>query len=96
MRRRRGERCGRAGRGAQVIADAFDQAQARDPKHLRPWVVLVDGARHQLDLITNETVRRGVTVNVLLDFVHVAEYVWTTAYALNPAPPRPRPGPPTT
>lgn len=29
----------------QVIADAFDQAQARDPKHLRPWIVLVDGAR---------------------------------------------------
>ncbi|PYC65733.1 ISKra4 family transposase [Streptomyces tateyamensis] len=60
----------------QVIADAFDQAQARDPKHLRPWVVLVDGARHQLDLITAEAARRGVTIHILLDFVHVAEYVW--------------------
>jgi hypothetical protein len=65
----------------QVIADAFDQAQARDPKHLRPWVVLVDGARHQLDLIEAETSRRGVTVHVLLDFVHVAEYVWACAHA---------------
>jgi hypothetical protein len=67
----------------QVIADAFDQAQARDPKHLRPWVVLVDGARHQLDLISAETARRGVTVHVLLDFVHVAEYVWTAAHAFH-------------
>ncbi|MEU6347561.1 ISKra4 family transposase [Streptomyces sp. NPDC046977] len=67
----------------QVIADAFDQAQARDPKHLRPWVVLVDGARHQLDLITAETGRRGVTVHVLLDFVHVAEYVWAAAHAFH-------------
>ncbi|MER5549108.1 ISKra4 family transposase [Streptomyces sp. NPDC002589] len=67
----------------QVIADAFDQARARarDPQHLRPWVVLVDGARHQLDLITAETTRRGVTVHVLLDFVHVAEYVWACAHA---------------
>ncbi len=67
----------------QVIADAFDQAQARDPQHRRPWVVLVDGARHQLDLITAETLRRGVTVQVLLDFVHVAEYVWTAAHAFH-------------
>ncbi len=67
----------------QVIADAFDQAEARDPKHLRPWVVLVDGARHQLDLIEAETVRRGVTVHVLLDFVHVAEYVWAAVHAFH-------------
>nr|WSW48700.1 ISKra4 family transposase [Streptomyces sp. NBC_01001] len=67
----------------QVIADAFDQAQARDPKHLRPWIVLVDGARHQLDLITAEAGRRGVTLHVLLDFVHVAEYVWAAAHAFH-------------
>ncbi|MFE9610960.1 ISKra4 family transposase [Streptomyces sp. NPDC006012] len=67
----------------QVIADVFDQAQARDPNHLRPWVVLVDGARHQLDLIKAETGRRGITVHVLLDFVHVAEYVWAAAHAFH-------------
>lgn len=67
----------------QVIADVFDQADARDPKHLRPWVVLVDGARHQLDLFAAETSRRGVTVHVLLDFVHVAEYVWAAAHAFH-------------
>ncbi|GGY17320.1 hypothetical protein GCM10010358_81030 [Streptomyces minutiscleroticus] len=37
-----------------TIAAAFDQAEARDPGHLRTWVVLVDGARHQLDLIRAE------------------------------------------
>ncbi|MDH6580723.1 hypothetical protein P3T29_006417 [Kitasatospora sp. MAP5-34] len=67
----------------QVIADAFDQAQARDPKHLRPWIVLVDGARHQLDLITAEATRRGVTTHILLDFVHVAEYIWAAAHAFH-------------
>jgi hypothetical protein len=67
----------------QVIADAFDQADARDSKHLRPWVVLVDGARHQLDLIAAEAARRDVMVHVLLDFVHVAEYVWAAAHAFH-------------
>ncbi|MFD7874464.1 ISKra4 family transposase [Streptomyces sp. NPDC059766] len=67
----------------QVIADAFDQAEARDPKHLRLWIVLVDGARHQLDLIAAETARRGVAVHILLDFVHVAEYTWAAAHAFH-------------
>jgi hypothetical protein len=67
----------------QVTADAFDQAQARDPMHLRPWVVLVDGVRDQRDVITTETGRRGVSAPVLLDFVHVAEYVWAAAHAFH-------------
>ncbi len=67
----------------QVIADAFDLAQAHAPKHLRPWIVLVDGARHQLDLITAESIRRGVTLHVLLDFVHVAEDVWAAAHTFH-------------
>jgi hypothetical protein len=46
-------------------------------------VRLYDSARHQLDLIGAETGRRGVTVHVLLDFVHVAEYVWAAAHAFH-------------
>ncbi|MFF4353819.1 ISKra4 family transposase [Streptomyces sp. NPDC001530] len=68
----------------QVVADAFAQATARDPQHLRDWIVLVDGARHQLDLIYDEAARRGHAVHVLLDFVHVAEYCWTAAHIFNP------------
>ncbi|GAA2234255.1 MULTISPECIES: hypothetical protein [Kitasatospora] len=50
---------------AQVVTAAFDEAEHRDPTHRRPWVVLVDGARHQLDLITTEAERRGVTVHIV-------------------------------
>ncbi|MEU7900598.1 hypothetical protein AB0B45_48195 [Nonomuraea sp. NPDC049152] len=38
----------------QVIATVFDQAEQRDPGHRRPWIALVDGAPHQLDLIRAE------------------------------------------
>ncbi|MEU3283365.1 ISKra4 family transposase, partial [Streptomyces antibioticus] len=66
-----------------VIAEAFGQAADRDPGHLRPWLVLVDGARHQLDLIEAEARRRNVTIHTLIDFVHVAEYVWTASHAFH-------------
>jgi hypothetical protein len=67
-----------------TITAAFDQAESRDPGHLRTWVVLVDGARHQLDLIHAEASRRHIGVHVLLDIAHVSEYVWTAAHAFGP------------
>ncbi|MEV8548171.1 ISKra4 family transposase [Streptomyces sp. NPDC051572] len=67
----------------QVIAAAFDQAAARDRDHLRDWVVLVDGARHQLGLIQTEAGRRGIKVHIMLDFVHVSEYIWDAAHCFN-------------
>lgn len=68
---------------AAVIAAAFDQAEARDPDHQRPWIVLVDGARHQIDLITAEAARRDVTVHIVLDLIHVLEHLWTAAWCLH-------------
>ncbi|MET8284402.1 ISKra4 family transposase [Streptomyces sp. NPDC005132] len=68
-----------------TIAAAFDQAEARDRDHARTWVVLVDGARHQLGLIEAESARRGIKVSTLLDIVHVSEYVWAAAHAFHRA-----------
>ena len=59
---------------AEVIAAAFGQAEARDPQHRRRRVVLVDGAEHQLDLIHAEAARRGVTISIVIDLIHVLEY----------------------
>ncbi|MCG5218068.1 hypothetical protein [Streptosporangium sp. KLBMP 9127] len=67
-----------------MIAKVFDHAEARDPTHARPWVVLVDGARHQLDLITAEAARRGMAVHIVIDFVHVIEKLWAAAWSLHP------------
>ena len=70
---------------AEVIAAAFDEAEARDPGHLRTWVVLVDGAEHQLDLIRAEAARRGATIHVVIDIIHVLEYLWKAAWSLHDA-----------
>ena len=65
---------------AQVIAAAFDEAERRDPEHARPWVALVDGNAHQIQRIHAEADRRGIPVPIVIDFVHVAEYLWKAAW----------------
>jgi hypothetical protein len=70
---------------AEVIAAAFGQAEARDPARRRTWVVLVDGAEHQLDLVRAEAARRGVAISIVIDVVHVLEYLWKAAWSLHPA-----------
>jgi hypothetical protein len=70
---------------ADMIAAAFSEAEARDRQHKRTWVVLVDGAEHQLDLIRAEAQRRGVTIHVVIDLIHVLEYIWKAAWCLHAA-----------
>jgi hypothetical protein len=48
-------------------------------------VVLVDGAEHQLDLIRAEAARRSVAIHIVIDFIHVLEYLWKAAWSLHPA-----------
>jgi hypothetical protein len=67
----------------EVIAAAFSQAEARDPAHARTWVVLVDGDRHQIELIEAEAARRKATVHLVIDLVHVLEYLWAAAWCFH-------------
>jgi hypothetical protein len=70
---------------ADMIAAMSGEAGARDPGHLRTWVVLVDGAEHRLDLIRAGAARRDVTVHVVIDLIHVLEYLWGAAWSLHDA-----------
>jgi hypothetical protein len=51
----------------------FDEGERRDPGHDRDWGVLVDGDNHQIALIEAEAARRGITVTILIDLIHVLE-----------------------
>lgn len=68
---------------AEVVAAVFDQAEARDPDRSRTWVVLVDGAPHQIDLINTEAQARSVKVHIVIDIVHVLEYLWGAGHGLH-------------
>lgn len=69
-----------------VIAAMFDEAEHRDPRHRKQWVALVDGNEPQIDLIRQQTAARHVPMPIVLDFIHVAEYVWkaSRAFAADP------------
>jgi hypothetical protein len=67
----------------RVIQDAFDEALRRDPDLRRRWVVLVDGNRDQLERIKRAARATGVKITIVLDIVHVLEYLWRAAYAFH-------------
>ena len=64
-----------------VIKATFDEAARRDPDHQRTWIALVDGNKQQIDAITTEAGDCKVTVTILIDFVHVLEYIWAAAWS---------------
>jgi hypothetical protein len=68
---------------ATVIAAGFDEADRRDPDHRRTWIALVDGNTHQIDRIRAEARTRKVNVSVVVDFIHVLEYVWKAAWCFH-------------
>jgi hypothetical protein len=71
-------------RDAQTVTDeVFEEAQRRDPKHQRPWVMLVDGQPQQLAQIKKSSTHYGVEVTLILDFIHVLEYLWKAAYCFH-------------
>jgi hypothetical protein len=67
-----------------VIKHVFGEADRRDPKRRRTWVALVDGNNHQIQRIRSEAKARGVKVTIVVDFIHVLEYLWTAASCLFP------------
>ncbi len=43
--------------------------------------MLVDGNNSQLDAVTAEAARHGVTVHILIDFIPVLEYLWKAGWS---------------
>ncbi|MGH7439460.1 MAG: ISKra4 family transposase [Polyangiaceae bacterium] len=64
-----------------VIEETFREALARDPQHRRQWAVLVDGNKDQLAIISAMAERLG-PVCIIVDLMHVLEYLWRAAHAL--------------
>jgi hypothetical protein len=65
----------------------FDHAQHRDPQHRRRWIALVDGNNHQIERITTEAHDRGIKITIIVDFIHVLQYLWDAAADLHPTQP---------
>lgn len=70
---------------ADVVIEAmFEEAQSRDPRHKRDWVIVVDGNKHQLRLVQCLARKLGKSVTIILDIIHVIEYLWEVARVFVP------------
>ncbi len=60
----------------EVIAEAFTEAALRDPNRTKQWVGLVDGNKPQLQQLQRQAEMCGVDLTIILDIIHVLEYLW--------------------
>lgn len=67
----------------QVIEEEFQEAERRDPEHEKQWVAVVDGNEEQLRLLHRLARRHSVTLTIVLDIIHVVEYLWKAAYVFH-------------
>jgi hypothetical protein len=68
----------------QVADELFQEALRRDPKQRRQWAILIDGQPKQLQNILKSAEAYNAKRTVLiLDFIHVLEYLWKAAYAFH-------------
>jgi hypothetical protein len=67
----------------EVLEEAFGEACKRDPKRRKRWVALVDGNETQLRILKEQGRKHGVELKIVLDVIHVAEYLWKAAHVFN-------------
>ncbi len=66
-----------------VVEQMFEEAKKRDPARNKHWVALVDGNPSQLALIKRAAKQHDVELTIVLDLMHVLEYVWKAGFALH-------------
>lgn len=66
----------------EVMDDLFDEALRRDPEQQQQWVALVDGQEAQMKHLKKSAETQQVSLAIMMDFIHVLEYLWKAAFAL--------------
>jgi hypothetical protein len=69
---------------AEVVAAAVDEAGRRDPGRQQTWIALADGNKDQIRWLQAQAAARGVTIPVIIDLIHVLEYLWDAAWSFFP------------
>jgi hypothetical protein len=67
----------------ESFEEVLYEALSRDPVFAKSWVVLVDGSPRQLKVIRKLARKHGVKLTIVLDIIHVIEYLWAASHSLN-------------
>jgi hypothetical protein len=66
-----------------VLDEAFQEALFRDPEKKKRWVGLVDGNVVQLADLQVLAEHHGVELTLILDIIHVVEYLWKATWSFH-------------
>ena len=66
-----------------VTAEVFEHASKLDPGSEKTWLALVDGEPNQILRIEKEAKARSVDITIILDIIHVIEYLWKASRVFN-------------
>jgi hypothetical protein len=66
-----------------IVDQVIEEAKRRDPKGTKQWVAVVDGNQTQIQLLKAAAVREGRELTIILDLIHVLEYLWDAARAFH-------------
>ena len=55
----------------EVIEEAFEEADHRDPEHQKNWVALVDGNKPQIRILRRMAKEKGIDLTIIVDVIHV-------------------------
>ena len=64
-----------------VIDDMFNEASRRDVGKTKEWVGLIDGQKSQLQAMRNAAQKYDVPITIIVDIIHVIEYIWQASLA---------------
>lgn len=67
----------------EVLAETFREAKSRDPDGNKSWLALVDGNKTQIEILEDLAGLHGVDLTIILDIMHVAEYLWDASLAFH-------------
>ena len=70
----------------EVIKELLQEARYRDPDHEKSWVALVDGNKSQIHILKRLAKKNGLDLTIIVDLIHVIEYLWDAARAFHPDP----------
>jgi hypothetical protein len=63
----------------EIIVQAFEEAERRDPEKTKQWVAFSDGNELQLGVSLMAAEHYQVKLTIILDLIHVMEYLWRAA-----------------
>jgi hypothetical protein len=66
-----------------VLREAFEEGLRRDPHKQKTWVALSDGNKQQLKLFRKLAQEYGIVLTIILDIIHVLEYLWKATTVFN-------------